>query len=66
MQMKWEYRTVKLSTQGFWSGGELDEAALDAAMNDIGEEGWELVSAFGTNKGFGESRDVVVIFKRPK
>ena len=64
--MKWEYKTIKLPTEGLWSAGALDESALDAAMNEIGDDGWELVSAFSTNKGFGESRDVVVMFKRPK
>jgi hypothetical protein len=62
--MKWEYRTVKLATSGFL-GGKFDEKQLDAYMNQLGSQGWELVTGFDTNKSYGETRDVVVIFKRP-
>jgi len=62
---KWEYHTVKLATTSSWlSGGHLDEAKLDEYMNKLGEQGWELVAAFDTNKAYGESKDVAAIFKR--
>ena len=61
--MKWEYKTIKLATGGF-SGGKFDERELDAMLNKYGSIGWELVVGFDTNKGTGESRDVVIIFKR--
>jgi hypothetical protein len=64
--MKWEYRTIKLAATGFWMGGKIDEAKLDQMMNDLGTQGWELASAFDTNEAYGSTRDVVVIFKRPK
>ena len=63
MTGKWEYKTIKLAATGFL-GGKFDESTLDAFMNDLGREGWELASAFDTNKSYGETRDVVVIFKR--
>lgn len=62
--MKWEYKTIKLSTTGF-IGGKLDEDKLDQLMNNLGRDGWELVSAFDTNQSYGASRDVIAIFKRP-
>ena len=62
--MKWEYKTIKLATTGF-AGGKLDETKLEHFMNELGSQGWELVSAFDTNQAQGETRDVVVIFKRP-
>ncbi len=61
--MKWEYRTVKLAATGFL-GGKIDEVALDAMMDDLGSQGWELAAAFDTNASDGQTRDVVVIFKR--
>lgn len=61
---RWEYRTIKLETTGWFKGGKLDEAQLDSQMNALGAEGWEAVSSFDTNIAGGESRDVVVIFKR--
>lgn len=63
--MKWEYRTIKLATTGF-AGGKLDELKLDALMNQLGAEGWELAAALDTSQGYGATRDVVCVFKRPK
>lgn len=61
--MRWEYKTIKLATKGFM-GGKFDENVLDEYMNELGRQEWELVAAFDTNQGTGETRDVVVIFKR--
>jgi hypothetical protein len=61
--MMWEYKTVKLAAKGFL-GGKIKEYELEALLNDLGADGWELVSAFGTNKSYGQTRDVVAIFKR--
>jgi hypothetical protein len=63
--MKWEYKTIKLRAKGLL-GGQTNEAHLDAMMNELGEQGWELAAAFDTNEASGGSRDVVVIFKRQK
>jgi hypothetical protein len=63
--MKWEYKTIKLKATGVM-GGKTDEAKLDAMMNELGGQGWELAAALDTNELYGDTRDVVVIFKRPK
>lgn len=63
--MMWEYRVVKVAATG-WSGGKLDENVFTAYMNDLGNEGWELVTAFDTNQAYGATRDVIAVFKRPK
>jgi hypothetical protein len=47
-------------------GGKLDETKLDCMMNELGGQVWGLVAGFDTNKGHGETRDVVIIFKRQK
>ena len=59
-----EYKTIKLGTTGWFVGGNLDERKLDDYMNNLGREGWELVSAFDTNQNYGASKDVIAIFKR--
>lgn len=61
---KWEYHTLKLETTGWFAGGKLDDAKLNEHMNKLGLQGWELVSAFDTNQAYGQSKDVVAIFKR--
>ena len=63
--MQWEYETVKLGTKGFWMGGDLDVTEFTTMLNDLGRDRWELVSAFDTNQGHGQTRDVVAVFKRP-
>ena len=63
--IRWEYKTIKYKTGGFL-GGKVDEAEFENELNQHGEEGWELVSCFDTSMGQGTSRDVIVVFKRPK
>lgn len=62
--MRWEYKTVKLATTGF-VGGKFDEAKFDAMLNELGRDGWELVSGFDTNQSDGATRVVVAVLKRP-
>ena len=61
----WEYRTIKLETKGMM-GGILDTQSFDALLNQLGSEGWELVTAFDTNQAYGASREAIAIFKRPR
>ena len=63
--MQWEYKTVKLAAKGVF-GGKFDAAQLDAMMNDLGRNGWELSAAFDTNQSYGQTRDIVALFKRPR
>ncbi|HEX5869575.1 MAG TPA: DUF4177 domain-containing protein [Longimicrobium sp.] len=61
---KWEYQTFKIEPGG-WLGGKVDTADLRDQLNRLGQDGWELVSAFDTAAGQGVSREVVIILKRP-
>jgi hypothetical protein len=63
--MIWEYKTIKLAATG-WVGGKIDELLLDQMMNDLGQQGWELAAALDTNEAYGNTKDIVVIFKRPR
>jgi hypothetical protein len=62
--MKWEYKTIKFGAKGGFFGGKLDEKKLEAYINELGRDGWELVTAFDTNMAQGQTRDIVAIFKR--
>ena len=64
--MRWEYNTIKVDTKGWLLGGKLDDNEFELLMNELGQQGWELVNAFDTNIEGGKSRHVVAIFKRPK
>jgi hypothetical protein len=63
--MKWEYKTIKSDTTGFVAGGKFDQNSFEQILNGLGEQGWELVSAFDTNVEVGKSRHVVAMLKRP-
>ena len=62
--MKWEYKTIKIESKGF-SGGLFDQDTFERMMNELGQQGWELVNVFDTNQAYGASRYIIGIFKRP-
>ncbi len=61
----WEYKVIKTKARGFW-GGKIEPHEVEAMMNGLGAQGWELVNAFDTSEGWGNTRDVVMVFKRGK
>jgi hypothetical protein len=63
--MKWEYKTMKLKPTGML-GGKVDDIELECTLNELGAQGWELSAAFDTDYSGGGTREVVVIFKRPR
>ncbi len=62
---KWEYMTLMLPAQGLILGGKIDAQKLTDRLNQLGNEGWELVSVFDTNMLEGKTRDVLALLKRP-
>jgi hypothetical protein len=65
MSVRWEYRSLKLSTGGgWWSAGMLDDERLLAELNRLGEEGWELVSSIGRNGTDCATREMLFVLKR--
>jgi hypothetical protein len=65
---RFEYHVFKIGSKAGWfsAGGEVDTSAIDRHLNELGAEGWELISAFDTNMGHGATRDVIMIFKRER
>lgn len=60
-----EYLTEKCETTGLL-GGKVEVEALRTSLNQRGAHGWERVSAFNTTQApYGETREIVLIFKRP-
>ena len=68
--MQWEYEMMVIGAEnpGFrtLTGGQFNDNALHRAMNKLGSQGWELVTAFDTNYIKGATRDIVLLFKRPR
>lgn len=61
----WEYKSIKVETKGFM-GGILELEDFNHELNNLGEQGWELVSCLTTSSGQGTTREVVAVFKRRK
>lgn len=59
----WEYHTEQFETKGFM-GGILDVATFNTRLNQLGQQGWELVNTFDTNMSQGQSRYIIAVFKR--
>ena len=64
--MVWEYKTIKYKTTGFWVGGDIEENELNNEINYLGSQGWELIIGFDTSNASGQSRYIVLIFKRAR
>jgi hypothetical protein len=60
---KWEYKVVEFDARGAL-GGLIDQEKMELKLNELGREGWELVTSYSTQQGYGSSRKLVYTFKR--
>jgi len=56
---------LDVGVSGFWTGPDLDGAALTARLNGLGADGWEAVGLTGMALGQGRTKDVIIVLKRP-
>ena len=54
---KWAYRRITFDIF------EITEADFETKLNEVGKEGWELISSFDRERG-GNSKECFFIFKR--
>jgi hypothetical protein len=64
MEHTWEYKVLKFRAKGWFVGGNVDADELQAALNQFGKEGWELVTIFDANTETGKTKDIVATLKR--
>ena len=60
---KWEYKIVILPGEGIRRVRPPEEA--EDTLNELGREGWEVVSVTTSSVGFGSTADFVWLCKRP-
>ncbi|NLM60535.1 MAG: DUF4177 domain-containing protein [Clostridiales bacterium] len=60
---KFEYKTLFTDAKGAF-GGKVDRHAFEKELNDLGAQGWELVSAVPSAQSYGSTRWIICIFKR--
>jgi hypothetical protein len=63
----WEYNVVTVALSKDFFGRPADESErLRAQLDELGAQGWELVSSFDTNYTKGGSAQIVFVLKRPR
>lgn len=60
---KYEYKIFKTKPEGVWKT-KVESDKLEAEINKMGSEGWELVSVMDTNMGHGHTNEIILFFKR--
>lgn len=62
---QFEYKTLFTDAKGVF-GGKVDEVTFQNDLNELGSQGWELVSTVSAAQSYGSTRWIVSIFKRKK
>jgi hypothetical protein len=57
---KWEYKIINIRSENY----RLDPNSA-TQLNQLGEEGWELVSITSVNFKTGATDNIAMVFKRP-
>ena len=60
-QVRWEYRIINIRSENY----RLDPI-YEAELNELGEEGWELVAITAINFKTGATDHIGMVFKRRK
>lgn len=60
---QYEYKTLYTDAKGVF-GGKVDKYTFENELNQLGAEGWELVSTVPTAQSYGSTRWIISIFKR--
>lgn len=64
--MMWEYKIIELEDSATFMGGKFDLEKLNNSYNDLGREGWELVSVASSNQTLGNMVRLLAFFKRKR
>ncbi len=59
---RWEYRTMPFPNQTFFKK-DTEAIELEEYLNNLGQEGWEVISVFPIS--YLEDSSTVVVLKRP-
>jgi hypothetical protein len=60
---KYEYKTLFTDAKGAF-GGKVDKGGFKMELNELGKDGWELVSTVSSAQSYGSTRWLISIFKR--
>lgn len=61
---QYEYKTLEFATPSTWKTIKVNSEELEAQLNELGRQGWELTTSLDTNI-YGYTQKVILILKRP-
>ena len=63
--MKYEYKVVTIDINPGFAKPKINDANISMRLNELGKDGWELVSAATNNGAGGNSTSHTLYLKRP-
>ena len=64
---KFEYKTLEFEASGnFIRTINIDSKKLEEILNEMGEDGWEMIHPVDYAIGYGTTQKVILFFKREK
>ena len=61
----WSYRVIEFNPQkGLNLGGLVNLKEIEDSLNKLGEQGWEVVSGYTTNEGYGTTKRIIYTLKK--
>lgn len=60
----WIYKVVEFDPKKSFMGGKVDSQHMETRLNELGRQGWEVISSFTTNEGYGNTKKIVYTLKK--
>lgn len=60
----WNYKAIEFDPKKSFMGGKVDCQTIENRLNELGRQGWEVVSSFTTNEGYGNTKKIVYTLKK--
>lgn len=60
----WHYKVVEFDPKKSLMGGKVDSQYMENRLNELGKLGWEVISSFTTNEGYGSTKKIVYTLKK--
>ncbi len=61
---KWKYKVLEFNPTRSLMAARIDKKSIEDELNELGKQGWEVVSGFTTADGHGNTKKIVYTLKR--
>ncbi len=60
---KWTYKVIEFEAKGFFGGNVVTEE-IEKTLNELGNDGWEVIHAFTTAESQGRTKKIIYNLKK--